>query len=256
MSSFRLRLLLSLIAGITVVSVASTYFEVVAHKLALRRELERRTSWLGTSLEVDIEQAMAPEKVDSVAAVVANLQKTNETLGLAVFNPEGRLLASAGAEDLIKGLPSGPVEKAINHDAETRAFGHDASRQWLEDAIPLADGGGLNGVLVILEDAGSIRAEGNAVWQRSFWLVLAIVALIVGVTVLMIRWFLMRPLVRAVERLRKLRMGSVDGLSDEGHSELSLFTPLAREVEALAESLAAARASGRTAFTSRGTRAR
>ena len=243
MSSFRLRLILSLIAGITLVSVASTYFEVMAHKLALRRELERRTSWLGTSLEVDIEQAMAPGKTDSVATAVANLQKTNETLGLAVFNPEGRLLASAGAQDVIQDLASGPVETAINQGAETRAFGHDANRQWLEDAIPLADAGGLTGVLVILEDAGSIRAEGNAVWQRSFWRVLAIVVLIVGVTMLMVRWFLMRPLARAVERLRKFRMGNLDGLSDEGHAELSLFSPLAREVETLAESLAAARAS-------------
>jgi trehalose 6-phosphate synthase len=243
MGLFRLRLILSLIAGITVVSVASTYFEVIAHKLALRRELERRTSWLGTSLEVDIEQAMAPGTANNIAATVAKLQKTNETLGLAVFNPEGRLLASAGDGDVIKEMPSGPVEKAVNQGAETRAFGHDSSRQWLEDAIPLADGGGLNGVLVVLEDAGNIRAEGNAVWQRSFWRVVAIVLLIVGVTVLMIRWFLMRPLARAVDRLRKLRMGHFEGLSDEGHSELSLFTPLAREVETMAESLAAARAS-------------
>ena len=44
MRSFRIRLILALIAGITVVSLASTYFEVLAHKHVLRRELERRTT--------------------------------------------------------------------------------------------------------------------------------------------------------------------------------------------------------------------
>ena len=43
MRSFRIRLILALIAGITAVSLASTYFEVLAHKHVLRRELSRHT---------------------------------------------------------------------------------------------------------------------------------------------------------------------------------------------------------------------
>ncbi len=49
MHSFRLRLILALIAGVTLVSVASTYFEVLAHKHVLRQELERRSRWIGES---------------------------------------------------------------------------------------------------------------------------------------------------------------------------------------------------------------
>jgi trehalose 6-phosphate synthase len=50
MHSFRLRLILALIAGVTLVSVASTYFEVLAHKHALRKELEQRSTWMGPSI--------------------------------------------------------------------------------------------------------------------------------------------------------------------------------------------------------------
>ena len=68
----------------------------------------------------------------------------------------------------------------------------------------------MNAVLVLVEDARFIRAEGNAVWRRSFWCIVAFVVLIVGVTLLMVRWFLMRPMMRVAERLRRLRMGHAD----------------------------------------------
>ncbi len=59
----------------------------------------------------------------------------------------------------------------------------------------------------------------------------------------MVRWFLMQPMTRVTERLRRLRTGYVDVDAGTGAQELNLFTPLAREVETMAESLLAARAS-------------
>jgi trehalose 6-phosphate synthase len=44
MPFFRMRLIVALALGITLVSVASTYFDVLSHKLVLRRELERRSA--------------------------------------------------------------------------------------------------------------------------------------------------------------------------------------------------------------------
>ena len=243
MHSFRLRLILALITGITLVSVGSTYFEVLAHKHMLRVDLERRTAWLGTSMQLDIEQAMAAGRLDAIEVALTRLRNTDDALGLAVYNPEGRLLSSAGPEDLFKALPPGIVEKVTERRLETTAYGHDGDRQWLEDAIPLHDEGGLSGVLVILEDARYIRAEGSAVWQRSFWRIAAFVILIVGVTLLMVRWFLMEPIKRVAERLRLLRMGHVDEVAENGGKEFSLFSPLTHEVINMAESLIAARAS-------------
>jgi trehalose 6-phosphate synthase len=68
------------------------------------------------------------------------------------------------------------------------------------------------------------------------------VVLIVAVTFLMVRWFLMRPLTRVADRLRRLRMGHFEKGLSGGAAELSMFSPLAREVETMAESLIAARA--------------
>jgi trehalose 6-phosphate synthase len=243
MQFFRIRLILALIAGITLISVASTYFDVLSHRHILRQELERRTSWEGASLQLQIEPELAGENADALKAVVSRLTTNSETLGLALYNPQGRLLAAAGSGDLIGALESGPVERAIHRRAQSTAYGHSGDQKWLEEAIPLESGGQLNGVLVILADARFISVESTAVWARSFWRIAAFVVLIVGVTLLMVRWFLMRPMTRVAERLRLLRMGEPGEIANQGVAELSLFTPLAREVETMAESLIEARAS-------------
>jgi len=245
MQFFRMRLILALVFGITLVSVASTYFDVLSHKLVLRRELERRSAWQGASMQPEMEQALTSGG-DAVNAALQRLDRPDETLGVAVYSPAGRLLSAAGQVEIFQELPAGPVDKAIRKDTEVAAFGHSGDAEWLEDSFPLKANGQLSGVLVILEDARFIRAEGNALWQRSFWRIAAFVVLIVAVTLLMVRWFLMRPMLRVAERLRLLRMGqgsdTPDAGIDAGIRELSLFTPLAREVETMAESLIEARA--------------
>jgi alpha,alpha-trehalose-phosphate synthase [UDP-forming] len=242
MPFFRIRLILALIVGITLVSVASTYFEVIAHKLELRRDLQNRTAWLGSSLQPQLEQALTSGDSDAINAAVQRLHRPDVDLGLAVYTPAGRLLAAAGPADIFKGLPLDPVDKAVKKGAEINSYGRSSDLQWLEDAIPMKDSGQLNGVLVILEDSRYIRADSNAVWQRSFWHIAAFVVLVVVVTLFMVRWFLMRPLKRVAEILRRVRMGRADDVSDESFKELGFFTPLAREVETMAESLIEARA--------------
>ena len=74
MPFFRMRLILALALGITLISVASTYFDVLSHKLVLRRELERRSVWLGASLQPQMEQALSAGG-DALSAAVAQMQR-------------------------------------------------------------------------------------------------------------------------------------------------------------------------------------
>jgi trehalose 6-phosphate synthase len=246
MEFFRMRLILALVAGITLISVASTYFEVLTHKHALRLELERRTALLSKSMQLEMETVVAGGQPGEIAADAARLRSQNEALGLAVYDMQGRLATASGPGGIFGALPRGPLDKAIQQGLDSFAFGHLDNQQWLEEAIPLRVDGHIAGALVVLEDAGSIRAEGTRVWQQSFWRIAAFVLLILGVTLLMVRWFLMRPMMRVADRLRRLRMGQSEDLADDSLEEMSLFTPLAREVESMAESLIEARAAAET----------
>lgn len=242
MRHFRLRLILALIVGITVVSVASTYFEVLARKHVLRRELERRTGWLGASLQPYMEEALATGSTPQMTAVSQELRQHDEALGLAVYDTKGSLLVFDGPEALIRSLPLDSVRVSMKHGANSSQFGRTGKQDWLAEALPLHVNGQLAGALVVVEDAGYIRSEASEVWRQTFLRIVFSVVLIVGVTVLMIRWFLMRPITRIAERLRLLRMGNPEhGLLEEV-DDLSLFTPIAREVENITESLMEARA--------------
>lgn len=242
MHLFRVRLILALIASVTLVSVASTYFDALAHRHVLREDLERRTKWMGISIRPDIQNVLRAGDPSSLPALIDFLKSGTGALGLAVYDAHGNVIAASGPPAVMAALSSGVVEKSLEKGAEVNAFGHVGPWQWLEDVSPIHDGDQLKGAMAIVVDASYIRTEGFNLWQRSFWRIVALVILIVGVTLLMVRWFLLRPMTRVAERLRRLRTGHGEKSSASGVLELSLFPPLAREVETMAESLKAARA--------------
>jgi trehalose 6-phosphate synthase len=242
MRHFRIRLILALIVGITVLSLASTYFEVLARKHVLRSELERRSGGLATSLQPYMAEALASGSTSLITAVSQELRVHQEALGLAIFDRSGNRVISDGPDPLFRSLSPNLVHQALRSGANSTQFGHTGSQDWLAEAIPVFENGQQAGALVLLEDASYIRGEASEVWRQTFLRIAASVILIVGVTVLMIRWFLMRPITRLAERLRLLRMGNPEhGILDEV-DDLSLFTPIAREVENITESLMEARA--------------
>ena len=90
MHSFRLRLILALIAGVTVLSVASTYFEVLEHKHVLRQELEWRSSWMGASLKPQMEQALAQGNSAGLATLGRTRKTETGALGVGIYDPKVR----------------------------------------------------------------------------------------------------------------------------------------------------------------------
>ena len=242
MHHFRLRLILALVACVTFVSIASTYFDVLAHKHILRLELTHRSRWMGLSIQPSFEQNLIAGDRRALPGLVMESMRRTNAVAIVVYDAQGSLLSAAGSMALITSLPPAILQRALRKGAVISAFGHNDSGQWLEEVFPLHNGNQLTGALVLLTDAGYIRSEANDVWARSFWRVVALVILIALITFLMVRWFLMQPMTRAVERLRRLRAGHPVRSAQAAAKDLSLFSPLAREVETMAESLHRARA--------------
>ncbi|MEI9968756.1 MAG: trehalose-6-phosphate synthase [Terracidiphilus sp.] len=243
MHFFRVRLILALIASVTLVSLASTYFDVLAHRHSMREDLERRTNWMGKTIEPDVRSALVTGDLSALPGLTQLLKNGTGALGLAIYDAHGDLLAASGPPDVMAALGKGVVEKSLQRGVEDGAFGHAGQWQWLEQTFPIHNGDQLQGAMAIVVDAGYIRSEGMALWQRSFWRIVAFVIVIVAITLLMVRWFLLRPMSRAAERLRQLRIGHAEDSTEPDLKAFRLFSPLAREVETMAASLKAARAS-------------
>ena len=260
MHFFRLRLVAALLVGITLISVGSTYFDVLAHKHSLRSDLARRTQWFGAGLQPQIEQQMATGQPDTLPSKLQRLRQYPDQPSLAVYDTNGKLLASTGDILALKSLPANFLKRPLSEGKEYAlivkapdpgsAGTEDAGRRitqsntpaelWYADAIPLHDGQQTVGALVMLANADYIRIEGMQVWRRSFLNIVALVILVVVVTLLMVRWFLQQPVTRAAEWLWRLRQGNAE--VGEGAKEFGYLIPLANEVTSLAENLTRARA--------------
>ena len=241
MHRFRLRLILALIASVTLVSAASTYFDVLAHRHVLRQELENRTKWMGSTIEPGVRDVLETGDATAVPGVVTLLRSGTGALGVAVYDADGHLLGGSGPREVMSALGEGVVTRALKRGVQANAFGRTGKWRWMQEAIPIHDGSQQLGALTLVVDAGYITSEGVDLWRRSFWRVLALVVLIVLITLLMVRWFLTSPMKRVTERVRRLRSGHGEK-AKPADAELSMFSPLAKEMETMAESLKAARA--------------
>ena len=256
----RLRLVALLLAGIALVSAASTYFDVLAHKHTLRSDLVRRTQWFGNGLQPQIEQQFVGtgDKVDW-AGLVKKLRQHPDEPSLTVLDGGGNVLASDGDTPAWDKQRGNLIRQALEKGKEAGAFvrvppagagfdggqGADSSpRLWYEDVMPLHAGGRIAGAVLMTADAEYIHAEGIDVWQRSFLRIAVIVVLVSVVMFLTVRWFVQQPVTRATEWLRRLRHGEAD--VEEGAGEFAYLAPLAREVTSLAENLAQARVAAET----------
>src|SRR3569833_3723328 len=110
MHSFRLRLILALNAGVTIVSLASTYFEVLEHKHILRQELEWRSTWIGNSLKPQMRQALIQSDQSGLQALVADAKNQTGALGIGVYDPSGHLITAVGSPDVFRSLEHAPFE--------------------------------------------------------------------------------------------------------------------------------------------------
>src|SRR6185437_1311104 len=189
---------------------------------------------------------VASGNVAALPRLTQQLKTSTGALGLAVYDANGNMLAGAGPDPVMGSLTSRTIRHSLQRQIDVSDFSRNGHWEWLEYSVPLRDAGNhIAGAMAVVTDAGYIRDDANAFWRRMFWRIAALVLLIVVITVGMVSWFLLRPMSRITERLRRLRTGK--GLESEPVSgDLALFTPIAREVETIAQSLKAARAAAGT----------
>ena len=155
---------------------------------------------------------------------------------LAIYDATGKALASIGlCSSVSAAFPRRrSIENPCKDGAELQPSATPAISNGLKRLSLSHQRNQPAGALVVLDRCRlHPRQKHRLCGGAAFWRMLRLVILIVGVTFLMVRWFLMRPMTRLAERLRLLRIGRYPephGMHRRGE-DLSLFTPLAREVE-------------------------
>ena len=239
-----IRLIVSLIVGITLVSLSSSYYEALGEKRALSRDLERRAEVLGESLAGNVETGLEKDSVQDLQRIVEHFGNREHLSGLAIYGRQGDLLAVT--PELKSTLATVPpvMSEALRENHGAGAFQRLGGASLHIYALPLHQHDEVIGSLAIVQDAGYIRAESLHIWREAFLRALAHVFLIVLITLLIVRWSIAGPIARTAQWMRALRTGRVS--SRQNANDLDLFRPLVREVAAFAESLHQARSAAET----------
>jgi alpha,alpha-trehalose-phosphate synthase [UDP-forming] len=235
------RLTISLIVGITLVSLFSSYYEARFQKQGLRRDLEHRAEDLGESLAGNIEPHLEKDSQKELQRIVEKFGNREHLDGVAIYNLQGKFLAvTPELASRLAGEPS-VVQEAI---AKGKSYGQFIRLGDLSTyiyAVPLREDGQIAGGLAIIHNAGYINAQSSRIWRDAFLRVLVQVFLITLITLLIVRWSITGPIARAAQWMRALRTGKIS--LRPAVPDLDLFHPLAREMATFAASLTAARSS-------------
>jgi trehalose-6-phosphate synthase len=264
-----LRLIVSLIVGITLVSFGFSYYEVLREKHSLRADLERRDEVLGESLVSNVEQLWSTESYKELEQLVQRFGNREHLLGVVIYDRKGSLVAVTPELDTILSGNPPQVIQAIREGHQESAFVRLGSVQAHILALPIhrprsepatsakerpnkerpnAEAGpspsstepdDIVGGLAVVHDASYIRAQILLVWRQTFFRVLAQVFLIALITLLIVRWSIAGPIARAALWMKALRTGKISFRQEV--PDLEMFRPLAREVATMAASLNHAR---------------
>jgi trehalose-6-phosphate synthase len=234
------RLIVSLIVGITLVSLCTSYYQVVVLKRGLREDLQHRAEVLAESLGRNVERDLERDAQTSLQRTVQRFANRENLAGLAVYDPQGHPIAITTS--LQPHMASAPavVMQTLKENKGTDTFLKIGGQSVHIYALPLHRNETLIGSLAIVHDASYIRAESLRIWRETFLSALAHVFLIVLITLLIVRWSIAGPIARTAHWMKALRTGRATAARIRA-PDLELFRPLAREVATFAESLNTAR---------------
>jgi len=171
---------------------------------------------------------------------VAQFQHHERLAGVAVYDAQRQPLAfTAGLEEM-QAAGAGALRRALQPGGGSGAFFPWEGRTMHVAALPIAGDAGLAGMIEIFQDAGYIDAQEISLWRRTLAGVAVQTLMIVGATLLFLRWSLRRPLARLEKWLGDLRRGA----APEGPDlpEEPDFARLKRAAARVATTLTAARA--------------
>lgn len=236
----RLFLIISLIAGITVVSYLFAVYQVGEEKRALKHEVVKRSEVLAESLDVSVEPLMEYRSHRALKQMLDGFASRAGLAGVAVYDDRGRLIATdPGVAQNLSTVPA-PVDQAIAKDAGSGAFLDLRHKLMHVYALPLHRAHKVAGVLAVFVDASFVDAQSSAMWHQTFLRILLEMLIIAAITLLMVRWMMVGRITKMTQWMREMRSGGA--VPHPPLPEEDMFKPLAREVTHLTRSLMAAQA--------------
>lgn len=240
-----LRLIIALILGVTLVSLASSWSDVRDEKDALRRDLQYKAETFGESVASNAEIYLANGDNARLEHLVRRFSNRDHLLGIGIYDTDGStLVMTRELGSLLSRTPEALTTALSKDRPETRFTRLRFTRVYLLAAPLHSADRKIIGGIVIAYDTAYIRSQIFGVWGRVFIRIAGQVLVIVGITLLILRWTLVGPIARAAQWMKTLRTGKQ--VAQPPSKDLDFLLPLAKEMAPLAESMQRAREAAET----------
>jgi alpha,alpha-trehalose-phosphate synthase [UDP-forming] len=236
-----LRLILSLVLTVTLISVLFALYQVRADTHNRRSDLEKRAQILAESLQETVEPLWMKGANGSLRRIVERFGNRERLDGVAIYDVKSRpVFVTPSLASRLGVQPPALDPSVFSGNGWSHFFGSGQAAAHLY-AVPIRVDGSIVGALAVFHDASYIEAQNTRLWRGTFMHVLMQMLLIAAITVLVVRWSVERPIARLAQWLHDLRSGTAVSNPDLPNEQV--FRPLANEATHLAKSLQVARAS-------------
>ena len=237
-----LRLIVSLILVMAVVTAAFSLSRVNKEKTRMANDLELRTAVLADSLQESVTHLVNRGLSERLKRLVVRFGNRKRLRGVAVFDADGNIITAT--PDLKSGIPQ-PFEMAVKtmlDNSRSSGLSEVNGKETYIYVLPLKANGKTSGAMALFNDASYIHLRLIEIWKASLLRFLTYTAFIAFITLIVVRWSITRPIARMARWMREVRIGreriSPPAISTRG----DVLSPLVHEAGHLAKSLAAARA--------------
>jgi trehalose 6-phosphate synthase len=234
---FLIRLLGALWLATLVVSAGFAWYEVHAERRRLTDDLHRRAALAADAVREASERLVARGSRTGYERVLARFGRQDRTI--AIYDAFGSVIEASPEIKRSLGPISPLVSEAIRKNQAARAFAVVNGSTRLVHVVPLQQDDGPIGAAAVLLDAEYLEASEWDLWQRTAVRIGVLMLLLTGITWMLVRWSVTRPMARIAEWTKQLKTGQP--VAPPPEADASLFGSLATEVTGLARTLNRAR---------------
>ena len=239
-----MRLLLRLLGGIWLATLAVTggfaYLEVKEERERLVQDLGRRAALVAEAFREAAEPLVARRAGIDRASIERALKRfSRPDRGLAVYDEFASIIDATPDVKPFLGVASPLVSETIRTGTATRQFADLGGRARWMHAVRLERDERAIGAVAVFLDAQHLESQEWQLWRRTAVRLGVLILLLTGITWVLVRWTVTRPIARMAEWTKQLKVGQP--VAPPPDADASLFGQLAGEVTGLARTLARTR---------------
>jgi alpha,alpha-trehalose-phosphate synthase [UDP-forming] len=237
-----MRLLVRLLGGISLAVILVTagfaYLEVREERTRFEQDLQRRAALAADAVREASERLVVRGARTGYDRVLGRFGRPDREV--AIYDEFASVIAATPDAKAHLGPISPLITESIRGNTTARQFVRIGHRTFWAHVVPLERDDKPAGAVAVFLDADYLTSRELDLWRRTAVRLGVLILIVTGITWLLVRWTVTRPIARIAEWTKRLKSG--EPVAPPPAADASLFGPLAGEVTGLARTLVRARA--------------